>query len=128
MRKEILEQMSDAELVDYARTLGIKAGDVHKAKDKVSLIFNRWEREEEITVYGETFKVKAKTLKDKKFVDLVAAPNATDEQMAEALLILLGEEQVKKLYELCTDEDGTVDINAVGIAFAQIVSSPQLKN
>jgi hypothetical protein len=128
MRKEILEQMSDAEIVEYARALGISSKELKKANNKATFIYDRWEREVEISVFGETFKVKAKTVKDKRFVDIVTSKNPTDEQMMEALLVLLGEEQTQKLYELCTDEDGTVDISAVALGFVSIVNNSELKN
>ena len=128
MRKEILEQMSDAEIVEYARALGISSKELKKANNKATFIYDRWEREVKIPVFGETFKVKAKTVKDKRFVDIVTSKNPTDEQMMEALLVLLGEEQTQKLYELCTDEDGTVDISAVALGFVSIVNNSELKN
>jgi hypothetical protein len=128
MRKEILEQMSDAEIVEYARALGISSKELKKANNKAAFIYDRWEREVEIPVFGEIFKVKAKTVKDKRFVDIVTSKNPTDEQMMEALLVLLGEEQTQKLYELCTDEDGTVDISAVALGFVSIVNNSELKN
>lgn len=128
MRKEILEQMSEAEIMEYARSIGISNSALRKAKDKASYVFDRWERDVEIPLFGETFTVKAKTVKDKRFVDLVTSKNPTDEQMAEALVILLGEKQTKHLYDLCTDDDGTVDISAVALGFVSIVNNPALKN
>lgn len=128
MRKEILEQMSDAEIKEYAQTLGISSKELRKSSDKAKLVHNRWERTVEITIFGEIFEVKAKAVKDKRFVDIVTSKNPTDEQMAEALLVLLGEEQTKKLYDLCTDEDGTVDISAVALGFVSIVNNSELKN
>jgi hypothetical protein len=128
MRKEILEQMTAEELKEYAIACGIKESVFNKSKDKAGYLHSRWEREVPVTVFGQEFKIKAKTLQDKRFIDLVGSPNPTDEQLAEALTLLLGEEQVTKLYDVCTDEDGTVDIVAVGQAFVHIANSPQLKN
>ena len=128
MRKEILEQMTDAELMEYAQAVGVKQTAMTKAKNKAKLIFDRWEKVVNINVYGYDFEVKTKVLKDKRFVDLVTKENATDDEMTEALLILIGEAQLQKLYELCTDEDGTVDIAAIGLAFVRLINSPELKN
>ena len=42
--------------------------------------------------------------------------------------LLLGEEQKAELYAACTDEDGTVDVDALALAYVKIFTSDELKN
>ena len=41
---------------------------------------------------------------------------------------MLGDEQTAILVDACTDEDGTVDAVALGVAFVRLVTSEELKN
>lgn len=41
---------------------------------------------------------------------------------------MLGDEQMTELERACTDEDGTVDIDAMALAVAKIITSQELKN
>ena len=114
MRTEALNAMTDEELEQYARTLGFttKAAKSHDAK--VRLIAKRRERGVDVSVLGVT--------------QLVSKPDRTDDDIETAMTMLLGEEQMGALREAATEDDGTVDQDALAFAYARILSSDELKN
>jgi hypothetical protein len=65
---------------------------------------------------------------DKRVTDLLSRGDLTEAEADWLMTALLGEEQYQSLVERCTDDDGVVDIAAVGTAFATIIGSGDLKN
>ena len=77
---------------------------------------------------GLDVEVPVKRARDKRVCDLLAKPNRTDAETEEAMRLMLGDEQMTELERACTDEDGTVDIDAMALAVAKIITSQELKN
>ncbi len=127
MRKENLERMSDAEIVQYASALGIPKKAIKAAEDKAAFVWNRWNQEATVSALGIDFKIPAKLLRDKEIINTLSG-NLTDDAADEIILRLLGESQYKALVEACTDEEGVVDVVAMGVAFGRILNSRALKN
>lgn len=124
MNKEYLVRMSDAELENYAKAIGIKIP--KDIESKADFIEKRRERTAKIEVLGITFEIPIKRIKDKRVTDLIS--NMNDVNAEKALCLVLGEEQYAKLEEACIEEDGTYDVQAMGYAFTTIFTSPKLKN
>ena len=121
MRTEALNAMTDEELEQYARTLGFttKAAKSHDAK--VRLIAKRRER-------GVDLRLPVRAAHDLRFTQLISKPDRTDDDIEAAMAMLLGEEQMGALREAATEDDGTVDQDALAFAYARILSSDELKN
>lgn len=128
MNKAYLERMNGSELDDYANVLGIDTTKLKTERAKINLIEKRRERVGTIDVLGVEISIPIKRLHDKKLVERAPKDDATDEEMLLFLQDLLGPEQLEKLEEACTDEDGTVDIDAFSYAVAKIITSSELKN
>lgn len=121
-------EMSKAELDEYAQVLGIDVAGRKTVAQKVEAIEKRRERTAEIDVLGITLTVPVKRMHDKRVSDLAAKRPMTDADATQLLGLLIGDEQMAKLAERATDEDGTVDADAMGLAMARILSSDDLKN
>lgn len=128
MKKENLERMSDDEIIQYAKALGIPNKAIKSAKNKADFVWKRWNQEVTISTVGLEFSIPAKLLRDKDLINTLANPNLTDDQADKVILRLLGETQYNALIDACTDEEGVTDVVAMGIAFGKILSSPKLKN
>lgn len=128
MRHEVLMEMSRRQLDQYGLVCGIDVTGKKSKKAKVALIEERRGRTADINVLGMTFAVPIRAMHDKRVVDLLNGEPLTDAQATELLAALLGEEQYEALVDRCTDEDGVVDVEAMGIAFATIFNSEELKN
>lgn len=128
MKKEILEKLSDAEIADYAASLGIELAPASNHAEKVRLIEGRRERMVTITLLGIPFKVAMKAATDQRVELLLSKRDRTDEDTFEALRLMLGDEQTEILIDACTDEDGTIDAVALGVAFVRLITSDELKN
>lgn len=128
MKKEYLLQLSDAELEDYAKALNIPLKALKAANNKAEFLNKRWEQAVTITVFDHEFVIYTKRLRDKRFSDLISKPNPSDLEFEQAIELLMGKEQINELYEICTDDDGTVDTAALAVAFTHILNSPELKN
>jgi len=128
MRYEVLMGMSLEQLDQYGRLCGIDVSGRKAREDKVALIEERRARVAEIDVLGTTLRVPVRAMHDKRVTDLLNGGPLTDEQASALMEALLGEEQRDKVVELCTDEDGAVDVEAMALAFATVVRSPELKN
>ena len=128
MRTEALYAMTDEELEQYARTLGFttKAAKSHDAK--VRLIAKRRERGVDVSVLGVDLRLPVRTAHDLRFTQLINTPDRTDDDLEAAMAMLLGEEQMGALREAATEDDGTVDQDALAFAYARILSSDELKN
>lgn len=128
MKREAMMEMSKSELDEYAQVLGIDVTGKKTVAQKVDAIEKRRERVAEIDALGITFAVPIKRMHDKRVTDLAAKRPMTDEDATELLALLIGDDQMAKLAERATDDDGTVDTDAMGFALARILSSDDLKN
>lgn len=128
MNREYMARMSAAELDEYAKLLGIASSPAKTAEAKIKLIERRRERTASVRVLGIDLEIPIKRAHDKRVSDLMSKQSLTDAEMEEAMRLLLGDEQMGELAGACTDEDGTVDVNALGLAFAKVVTSEDLKN
>lgn len=128
MRTEALNAMTDEELEQYARTLGFttKAAKSHDAK--VRLIAKRRERGVDVSALGVDLRLPVRAAHDLRFTRLISKPDRTDDDIEAAMAMLLGEEQMGALREATTEDDGTVDQDALAFAYARIISSDELKN
>ena len=79
---------------------------------------------------GMTLTVPVKRLHDKRVSDLMRNGHFPNEEDAtKAMVLLLGEDQYMALVEHCTDDDGTVDVEAIGSVFFKLFyDDPELKN
>jgi len=128
MRRESMLRMPDEELEAYARLLGTTARAYAGKEDKADHIARRRERAARVEALGVELEVPVKRMHDKRVTDLINGEPRTDERMDEAFALLLGEEQLAELYAAATDEDGTVDVTALSLAYSRILESPELKN
>lgn len=128
MKREYLARMSADELEEYARALGIDLKPAKTKKQKLEMIERRRNRSARVFALGLDFEIPIKRAHDKRVTDLLSRPERTDEETMEAMTLLLGEEQVKMLIDACTETDGTIDSDALGISFVRILFSEELKN
>lgn len=128
MRRESMERMTLEELDEYGKVVGVPVGHASSAEDKMRLIERARERVATVRAVGLDLRITYKALHDKRASDLLAKPNRTDEETDEALGLVLGDDQKAELYAACTDEDGTVDVDALAIAYVKIFTSDELKN
>lgn len=119
--------MSPADVDAYAASCGIDTTRLRGVKAKARLVQERRERVATIPVLGTTVDVPVRRMHDKRVTDAVNGIR-TDDDMAEAMRMLLGDEQWDGLVARCEDEDGAVDNDALGYACAAILSSDELKN
>ena len=127
MNKEAMARMSAEELDEYGRLLGIEMNPARTVAQKVALIAAKRERTATVTALGMQFEVPKKALTDKRVTDVLSSQSRTDEDVYRTLGVLLGE-QMGRLMEACTDEDGAIDSGALALAFVKIVTSDELKN
>ena len=120
--------MTLEELDEYGKVVGVLVGPPSSAEDKMRLIERARERVATVRAVGLDLRITYKALHDKRASDLLAKPNRTDEETDEALGLVLGDDQKAELYAACTDEDGTVDVDALAIAYVKIFTSDELKN
>ena len=128
MKHEVLMQLSKDELDSYASLLGIDVTGKKTIAQKVSAIEKRRERSEDLDVLGMTIVIPMKRLDDKRVSDLANKQTLTDEEAMELLRLIIGEDQTGALMDRVTDEDGTVDNPALGLAISRILRSDELKN
>lgn len=127
MRKDVLMSM-DADALDrYAAIIGANTTGMAGIADKVSAIIAKRERTHELQLLGETFIIPTRNIRDKRFQDALA-DGITDSSAEAAARLALGDEQWERLIERATDEDAIVDVDALGMAIAQILNAPELKN
>lgn len=121
-------ELSAAELDEYASALGVDTTKLRGQKAKLRLIEERRERVATIPVLGLDLRVPVKRLHDKRLTDRIRKPRHTDEETEEIMRDLLGQEQFDSVVERCTDEDGTVDVDAMALAYVKVLTSGELKN
>lgn len=128
MRHEVMMEMSLEQLDQYARACGIDATGKRTKAQKVALIEERRGRVADVDAIGMTLHVPVRAMKDKRVSDLLDRGDLTEAEADWLMRALLGEEQYDSVIERCTDEDGVVDVSAVGLVFATLVRSEDLKN
>lgn len=121
-------EMSEAELDEYARVLGVKLGKLRGQAAKVDAICKRRERVARIDVLGITVEVPVRALHDKRVTDRLDGRPKSDAELESILRDIVGEGQMAAIEERCTDDDGLVDVEAYGLALTKIVTSKELKN
>lgn len=128
MKKETLLSLTAEEIDRYAGMLGVDTTKLGAKAAKVERIEKARQRSVDIEVLGMTLTVPIKRMHDKRITDRMGAGRLTDGQLDELMADLLGQDQVSAVYEHCTDEDGTVDVEAVALVYSSIVRSDELKN
>lgn len=128
MKAEQLARMNAKELDAYAQAMGIDISNAKSATSKVKIITQKRERVATISTLGMDLDIPIKRARDKRVSDILTNQNATDDDLAYAMTLLLGEEQMAEVEEVCTDEDGTVDVCALATVFSALVTSDELKN
>ena len=96
-------------------------------KAKIELIERRRAKTETIDVLGIPIEVSVKKLRDRRVLDAYQAAT-TDAQMEAVARQIIGDEQMDALAVAATDEDGTVDVDALGYAIATILTNKKVKN
>lgn len=128
MRKEVLETLSAEELEGYAAVIGVDVSNVKTKKARIAKIVEARERTADINALGMTLTVPIKKLHDKRVTDRLNGGIVGDEELMEIMAAILGEDQLAKIEAHCTDDDGTVDVDAYGVILAAVVNSDELKN
>lgn len=127
MKREQMLKMSKTDLDDYAKAINLDISGKKTIEKKVDAILERKERTAEIDVLGITLLIPIKRARDKRVTDILAK-TLTDESVSKLLMLLLGKDQMDALTEAATDDDGLIDVDALGLATAKIITSPDLKN
>lgn len=128
MNSEQMRRMSAAELDAYAKTMGFSVRGAKTAEQKAALIEERRGRSVELTLLGVPVSVPVKRLRDKRVTDLLARADRTDEDTERMARLVVGDEAWDSLVAAATEDDGTVDNDALGYAVASILTSRELKN
>ena len=128
MRRETLERMTEGEIDELGKTYGIELAPCTTLEEKIDMIERRRSRSVFVTVFGIDFEIPIKRAHDKRIADIMNNPVVSETDADEVFRLLLGDAQTRKLVDACTDDDGTVDIEAIGLAYVKLVYSDQLKN
>ena len=99
--------------------LGVDVSGKRTVAQKADAIEKRRERVAEVEALGLTLSIPVKRMRDKRVTDLASKRPMTDADASELLGLLLGGEQMEALADRATDGDGTVDIDAMGLAMAR---------
>lgn len=127
MNKDAMRNMSAEELDDYGKLLGIITKAANDAEGKAALIERRRAKVAKVRVLGMDLDIPVKVLQDKRVVDCFG-DSSTDESMIRGMELILGAEQWQRVIDAATDEDGTVDVKALALAYKQIIYADELKN
>lgn len=128
MKKESLEAMSDTALDGYAKVLGLDVTGKDRA-GKLAEIAEARERTADVEVLGRTYTVSIKRLHDRKVMSVLEKQTRITDSEAERIMkAILGKDQYRAFVADCTDEDGTVDSDAWGFGFWQLMRDESLKN
>lgn len=128
MRHEAMMGMSLEQLDQYAQACGIDVTGRKTKAQKVAFIEERRERVADIDAVGMTLHVPVRTLHDKVLNGMLSRGNLSEQEVDWVMTSLLGEDQYRALIEHCTEDDGLVDLEAVGLAFSTVIRSEELKN
>ena len=128
MREEALLEMSAEDIERYGRIIGVDVSGKRTKRQKADAIAEARARTATVCVLGLPCEVPIRRMHDKRVTDLLAKRARTDEDYMAVMRAALGDDQYASVMERATDEDGTVDNDALGLAYAQIVESDELKN
>lgn len=128
MNREAMELMCVDELDEFGKVLGIAMSPAKTKEDKILLIERKRDRCASIHVLGHDFDIPIKRMHDKRITDLITKLDRSDDETELAMQMLLGDDQFDTLVGACTEPDGTIDIDAMGLAFVKIITSDELKN
>lgn len=127
MNKEAMQNMTVRELEDYANSLGFTLKAATDKADKIDLLERKRARAATVSVLGLELSIEVKRFRSSKFADVINDRDRTAAKLCDAFAGLLGEEQYAKLIDVCTEDDGEVDEDALAFAFATIIKSDELK-
>lgn len=128
MNPDRMRSMSASELDAYAEALGFSARAGRTADAKIKIIEERRGRAAELSVLGVQLSVPVKRAHDGRFSALLDKKDRTNDDVRDAFVFLLGEEQHAELVAAATDEDGTLDEAAIAYAYNALLDSRELKN
>lgn len=127
MNREAMRNMSAEELDDYGKLLGIITKAANDAEGKAALIERRRAKVAKVRVLGMDLDIPVKVMQDKRVAECFGDA-ATDESMVQGMELILGAEQWQRVIDAATDEDGTIDMKALALAYKQIIYADELKN
>ncbi len=119
--------MAPDELDEYASIIGLNTKGMDKVAEKVSAITSKRETTCEMVLLGAVFSIPVRNVHDKRFQDAISGI-MSDEKAETAARLVLGDEQWERLIQHVTDDDGVIDIDALGLAVSKIINNPELKN
>lgn len=128
MKRETLLKLDESQLAAYASILGVDVSSIKTAKAKVNAIEKARERVASIDVFGTTIEIPIKRLHDLNITKKLDGGNKSDAEVLNVMREILGDDQMQVVYDLCTDDDGTIDAEAVSLALFTIANSDELKN
>lgn len=128
MRREILLSLDDPEVDEYARALGVDTTGLKTVKAKVDLIDEARARSADVDALGMTVSIPIKRLHDLNVIDKLNGKALSDEDYKALCVDVLGEDQTRAIYDHCTDDDGTVDVEGVGLVLRKVFYSDAAKN
>lgn len=128
MNSKSMGSMSPGELDAYARVMGFSVDDLASAAEKADEIRRRRAREVEMTVLGVHVSVPVRRMHDKRVTDLLAMDGRTDAETERMARLIVGDEAWEAIVAAATEEDGTVDNDALGYAISAVVYDGRLKN
>lgn len=128
MKREFLLNTSAEQLDTYARVLGFDVSGLPTIEEKVDAICERRERTAEVNALGMTFTIPIKRLHDKRVTDRLDGDGMDAGDFYQLMRDIVGDDQFEALVAHCTDEDGTVDNDAIAYTLGIIERSDALKN
>lgn len=128
MNTDYMRKMSADELEAYAKQMGFTLAAGKTIEDKIAIIEAKRSREVDLTLLGVPVSVPIKRMYDKRVTDLLAKKNRTDDETMAMFRLIVGDEACDEVVAAATEDDGTVDNNALGYAIAALVTDKDLKN
>lgn len=128
MNTDYMRKMSADELEAYAKQMGFTVAAGKTIEDKIAIIEAKRSREVDLTLLGVPVSVPIKRMYDKRVTDLLAKKNRTDDETMAMFRLIVGDEACDEVVAAATEDDGTVDNNALGYAIATLVTDKDLKN
>lgn len=128
MNPAYLKRMSGKELDAYARQLGIDTTKKKSLAAKMQAIEDDRERTAEVDVLGIQLSVRKSKIRDKRVTDVFNGGAMTDADIEAAMRLLVGDEGWDEVIVACTDEDGSVDVDAMTYATMRIIDADAVKN
>ncbi len=129
MKREILASLIESELDLYAKTIGVELPDGMPICEKVDRVEEARNRTAVVSVLGFDVSVPIKSLHDKRVADKVKNLSILSDDAMETLFVdIVGDDQWDAIVEHCTDDDGVVDVDALGLFIAKVLVDPELKN